>query len=267
MAESFLSRNYRILKTKGVKAVFDKFINILFPIRIREYKKFKPFFLDNEGIEIGGPSHIFSDNGRMPLYKFIKELDGCNYSNNTMWEGEIKDDTYYFSKDKKGVQFIADAIDINSELTKKTYEFLISSNCLEHIANPMKAIGNWVNLLKDEGLILIIVPNKSVNFDHNRDFTVFEHLLEDYKNNVGEDDLTHKDEIIAKHDLSLDYAAGSKREFEERCNQNLKYRGLHHHVFNLESLTKMYEYFNIETLIAQNIKTDYLVLGRVKKSK
>jgi len=182
-----------------------------------------------------------------------------------MWEGEIKDDIYSYAPQKKGVQFIADAIDINREITKKSYDFLISSNCLEHIANPMKAIENWKDLLKNNGLMLLILPNKNVNFDHKRAFTPYEHLLEDYKKNIGEDDLTHKDEILKNHDLTLDYNGGSSEEFEARCNENIKFRGLHHHVFNLETLSKMYEYFNIEVLIKQDIKTDYLVLGRVKK--
>jgi SAM-dependent methyltransferase len=265
MSDSFLKKNLRIYKTRGIKGVTDKFLNMLLPLRIKGYSQFQKYFLNKSGIEIGGPSHIFSDKGRMPLYKYIKGLDGCNYSNNTMWEGEIKDNNYHFAKNKKGVQFISEAIDINKGLTQRKYDFLISSNCLEHIANPLKAIENWKNLLNEDGLMLLILPNKNANFDHKRDYTPFEHLVDDYIKNIGEDDLTHKDEIIKNHDLILDYNGGTMTEFEERCNKNLEFRGLHHHVFNIETLSKMYQYFNIEVLITQDIKTDYLILGRVKK--
>ena len=37
---------------------------------------------------------------------------------------------------------------------------------------------------------------EKVNFDHNRDFTTYDHLLKDYKNNIKEDDLFHLDEVL-----------------------------------------------------------------------
>ena len=43
------------------------------------------------------------------------------------------------------------------------------------------------------------------NFDKKRPITSFEHLLDDYKNNMDEDDLTHMDEVIKLTDFSKAY--------------------------------------------------------------
>ncbi len=130
MNESFLNRNYRILKTKGFKELFYKFFYMSFPTRIKHYKKISKHFRGRDGIEIGGPSPIFSSKGRMPLYHLIKSLDGCNFSRNTLWEGDIETDDYHYAADKSGYQFIADAVELDINITDKTYDCLISSNCL-----------------------------------------------------------------------------------------------------------------------------------------
>ena len=70
------------------------------------------------------------------------------------------------------------------------------SHCIEHIANPLKAISEWKRILKDNGLILLIVPHKDKTFDHNRPITSLSHLIEDMKTDVQEDDSTHLPEIL-----------------------------------------------------------------------
>ena len=131
------------------------------------------------------------------------------------------------------------------------YDFLISSHCLEHCANPIKTLFTWKRVLKQEGIILLILPQKEFTFDHKRDITSFKHLLEDYENDVDENDLTHINEIIAKHDLNRDKAAGSLQEFQERSYLNFENRCLHHHVFDFDLLEKVLRYtgFTIEKKI------------------
>jgi hypothetical protein len=38
----------------------------------------------------------------------------------------------------------------------------------------------------------------------------------DFEQNINEDDLTHLPEILGKHELTMDFAAGSKRDFHRR---------------------------------------------------
>jgi hypothetical protein len=58
--------------------------------RIKKYNNIKHYFYEIKGLEIGGPSEMFSNNGYIPLYKIVKCLDGINFSNDTIWTGKMR---------------------------------------------------------------------------------------------------------------------------------------------------------------------------------
>ncbi len=80
--------------------------------------------------------------------------------------------------------------------------------------------------------MILILPNKKSIFYHLRSITTIDHLIEDYKNDSGEDDLTHLKEILQLHDLNIDKPAVTFQQFTMRSLNNFLNRGLHHHVFN-----------------------------------
>ena len=56
----------------------------------------------------------------------------------------------------KGDIYFQDATDLN-KIDDSKYDFVICSNVLEHIANPLKALNEFKRVLKN-GFIAIIVP-------------------------------------------------------------------------------------------------------------
>ena len=243
-----LGKLFKVLNEKGVGYAFKKGLAKLNPERIPDLESIQKLFSGKTGLEIGGPSGLFRNDGFVPLYKVIDGLDGCNFSNTTIWEGTIQGGkNYIWHNGKTGVQYISEATNLN-EIPDSQYDFVISSNCLEHVANPMKALEEWVRVVKKGGLLLLALPNKAYNFDHNRPVTKFSHLLEDYKSNMGEDDMTHLKEILELHDLSLDPPAGTPEQFKARSLKNPENRALHHHVFDVALLTEMMEHFGVEVL-------------------
>jgi len=256
-----LGKIYKALNEKGVGYVLKKGMAKLNPERIPELESIQKLFANTSGLEIGGPSGLFRNDGFIPLYKVIDGLDGCNFSNTTLWEGTIEGgENYSYHKGKTGIQYISEATDL-SEIPDAKYDFVISSNCMEHIANPMKALEEWVRVVKKGGLLLLALPNKAYNFDHKRAVTKFAHLLEDYKNNISENDMTHLEEILELHDLNLDPPAGTPKQFKERSLKNPENRALHHHVFDVGLLTQMMEHFNIEVLKTCESR-EHIVVGR-----
>ena len=157
---------------------------------------------------------------------------------------------------KKGWQFIADGTSL-PEIASESYEFVLSSNCLEHIANPLKALEEWKRILKRDGALVIVLPNKESNFDRRRSVTPFEHLLEDYNKNTTERDLTHLDEILKLHDLQLDPPAGDIENFKRRSLDNFKNRTLHHHVFDLDVMSAMIEQLDLRCVQKTATKSDF----------
>lgn len=235
-----------------------------YPGRYKSCREIRSLFKGQSGIEIGGLSPAFKKRGFLPLYSIVKRLDGCNFSERTLWEGSITGgETYNFYKDNFGVQYISEATNLLN-VPKGKYDFVISSNCLEHIANPLKAVQEWLRVLKKGGLMLLVIPDKKYCFDHNRQVVSFSHLLSDYQNEIGEDDMTHLNEILALHDLEMDTLAGSREQFKARSLDNFKNRALHHHVFDLRVLKEIYDYFDLEILFLADEHKNHIILGRKK---
>ena len=241
--------------------ILKKVLSKIMRKRISDFAYIKQLFISKSGLEVGGPSKIFRNNRLLPLYKIVKELDGCNFSNTTIWEGNIEGGkNYNFYKNKKGVQYISEATDL-SLIPNSKYDFIISAHCLEHVANPLKAIKEWIRVIKKDGLVLLVLPNKEYCFDHNRPITEFSHLLSDFQNNINEDDLTHLNEILELHDLDMDKPAGSLEQFRERSLKNFDNRALHHHVFNITVLKEIFSYFKLDVILAHEGK-EFIILGK-----
>ncbi len=183
-----------------------------------------------EGLEVCGPSAIFRRWDALPLYGDVRRLDNCNFSPRTVWadEGAV----YRFSPQKPaGRVYLCEGSDLR-DIPDKSYDFILSSHNLEHFANPVKALKEWQRVLRPRGALILVLRDYRKTFDHRREPTPVEHMIDDYVNGMGEDDLTHLPEILAKHDLSRDKAAGTFEQFRERSLDNYNRRSLHQHVFD-----------------------------------
>ena len=200
---------------------------------------------NKHGIEIGGPS----PNGTI-IYENATNMDNVIFSKKTVWSHHTDEYNYY--NDKKGKTIINDAVNI-SKIQNNTYDFCYSSLCLEHIANPLKAINEWLRIIKKDGYIIIIVPEKSECSDHKRDYSNFPTLLSQYDNNIGEDDLSTLPEILAKHDFSMDDHAIDVEQFTKRSLDNFTNRCLHHYVYNPELLMQICVFFGCEFIYTETI--------------
>jgi SAM-dependent methyltransferase len=187
------------------------------------------------GVEIGGPS----DTGNV-IYENAISMDNVIFKKETIWSTHTEDYNYY--NNKKGSVIINDAVNI-SLVDNEKYDFVFASHSLEHIANPLKAINEWLRVIKNDGYIIIIVPEKSVCFDHKRNYSNFSTLLSQYEKNVAEDDLSSLPEILLNHDLNMDKAAGDLGSFTKRSLDNINNRCLHHYVYNDELLMEICNFF------------------------
>lgn len=216
------------------------------------------------GLEIGGPSRTFSHRHIVPVYPYAEQLDNCNYAAATVWEGAIRDGySYRFHRRRPaGYQYIREAVDLRGVPTEH-YDFLISSHVIEHVANPLRALGEWMRVVKGGGLVVLVVPHKEGTFDHRRPVTTLAHLIEDWEQDTGDEDLTHLPEILALHDSSRDPLMGSRREWEQRCRRNFEYRCLHHHVFDPPLVVDMMQQAGLHVLTAETAPPFHIVaVGR-----
>ena len=253
-----VAKAFTVLKTLGL----EQAVKTILGIRNANDRMIQACLRAKDGLEIGGPSRFFRKLGIISVYPVINSLDGVNFSSKTIWEGDLKrGQNYHWEGAKLGFQYIRDGTDL-SEISNCRYDFVLSCNSLEHIANPIRALEEWARVIKPSGHLLLVLPNKRNNFDHRRTTTAFSHLLDDYRNQVTEADLTHLDEILKLHDLSRDPRAGSLSDFKIRSEVNFDNRCLHHHVYSLDLLRELLDYINFDVLVFGEMKSDIYIFGR-----
>jgi len=220
-----------------------------------------PFVESRIGLEIGGPSGVFADNGMLPLYRHVKSLDNCVFSAETVWEGKrAAGQTFFFHSAKPpGTNFICEASNLFS-IDDHVYDFVLASHSLEHTANPVRALKECIRVTKAGGAIVVVLPHYRFTFDHRRSPTPVAHMLEDYDRGTEESDQTHVAEILELHDLSLDPPAGTPDQFHSRCMRNFENRCLHHHVFDENNSQELLRATGLNVLVTEFVKPFHILI-------
>lgn len=228
-----IEKGLRILAERGPGGVLLALKRLALPLRAGVLPLCVARVRHRRGLEIGGPSAIFGNKGLLPLYARVGHLDNCNFSAHTVWvEHHEEGATFRFDRRRPaGRQFIAEATRLEP-IASKSCDFVLSSHALEHCANPLQALREIKRVLADSGTLILVLPHREGTFDHRRPVTSLQHLIEDDRRGMAEDDLTHLPEILALHDFERDPEAGGPQAFEARARSNAENRCLHHHVFD-----------------------------------
>ena len=156
-----IRRAWSVLKSRGSMAVLQAVGRRVFPPRLKCYTAAAPLMSGKRGLEIGGPSGLFVRRGRFPAYGIAGSLDNCNFSRTTIWEGTIQEGpTFtYDPRHEPGMQYILEATDLSAIATGR-YDFVLSSHVLEHCANPLRALREWMRITTAGGAIVLVIPHK-----------------------------------------------------------------------------------------------------------
>ncbi len=231
--------------------------------QIKSFGAYQPYVQGKRGLEIGGPSDIFRRRGALPIYDAIGSLDNCDFSSSTVWSKHAAE-FVFSSKKAPGRSFFAEGSNLVA-IPSASYEVVLSSHNLEHLANPVQALKEWLRVLRRDGALVLVLPDYRATFDHRRKPTSVSHMLSDFERGMGEDDLTHLPEILEKHDLTMDPAAGSKDEFHKRSLNNVSNRCLHHHVFDEFNSRELLSAVGFEVLVVECARPFHIcILARVR---
>lgn len=212
------------------------------------------------GLEIGGPSRIFSGAGQIPLYDVAAKTDGLNFSSETVWASELgEDQPFVYGKKLLGRQFVREASHF-PDMDTGAFDFVLSSHVIEHLANPLRGLQEWGRVLREGGVLVLVVPHRDATFDHRRPVTTLEHLLEDFSDDMGEDDRTHIPEVLELHDFDRDLWADDRDEFRARCEDNTRNRCIHHHVFDTDLTVRMVDHAGLHVLAVEPAPSNNIVI-------
>ena len=123
-------------------------------LRAKAFARFGESLRARTGIEIGGPSQVFSRHGLFPVYAIAGRVDNCNFADTTVWQGQIRE-VHYDPERPPGFQFVAEATALE-RIPTASYDFVLGSHVLEHVANPLLALAAWKRVLKHEGTLVVL---------------------------------------------------------------------------------------------------------------
>ena len=244
------------------RAVFNR----LFPAHPVLAKAVLNAVRDRKGLEIGGPSRIFTAGKILPVYPQAACVDNVNFAPHTTWETELQDGgPFDFCPGRpSGRQWIREATALRG-MSDASFDFVLSSHCLEHLANPLAALREWRRVTRAGGHLVLVLPDPQRTFDHLRPVTTLAHLQEDFAKVTGEDDQTHVPEILSLHDLRRDPLAGTVENFQTRTLSNADNRCLHHHVFDLQLMREILEETSWVAIATEKVRPMHLVALAIKE--
>ncbi len=123
-----------------------------------------------------------------------------------------------------------------SQLADESQDFVIASHVIEHLANPLAMLADIHRVLKTDGLLILLVPDRSRTFDRDRLPTPLGHLIDDYRNDVREVEDAHVEEfLVSTGTVAADEVTADDIELHRR-------RSVHVHVWDLPEFTEVLEY-------------------------
>lgn len=77
-------------------------------------------------------------------------------------------------------------VDRLSPIEDASFDAVIASHVIEHLANPLRALQEFHRVLRPGGRLVLIVPDRTRTFDRVRQPTTLRHLLDEHSRNVVE---------------------------------------------------------------------------------
>ncbi len=119
------------------------------------------------------------------------------------------------------------------------FDFLIAAHVIEHMRNPIGALVNWLRVVRDGGLVYLIVPDKRRTFDRLRVRTTLEHMVLDYQQPSRERDFEHfLDYAVFVHHAMIDQAIGEATRLRDADYS------IHFHVFLPQDVVRLVEWIH-----------------------
>jgi SAM-dependent methyltransferase len=116
-------------------------------------------------------------------------------------------------------------------------DFVFSSHSLEHAPNPICSLIDYYRVVKDEGIVYSIIPNKHNTYDRKRKDTPISELIHKWKNNIFEYKLSEFEELYQN---TIDHPVYENKSSEEIRKAFLENSGMHHiAVYSIENTLQM----------------------------
>jgi len=118
-------------------------------------------------------------------------------------------------------------------------DFVVACQFLEHCQNPIRALVNMLRVLRNQGFIMLTLPDKRFTFDKQRPITTNEHLLDECLHGT---ERTMRDHFLEWARLTGEPKPEAEVEAEAEWLMNRNY-SIHFHVWDSEAFIKFLFFF------------------------
>lgn len=117
---------------------------------------------------------------------------------------------YRDAHDLAGPNAVADSavltLDVDAEglspIKDSSLDFVIACHVIEHLANPLRFLAECARTIRQDGKLLLIVPDRERTFDFGRPGTPISHVVEEFQTDVRSVDDDHIENEL-RHALGL----------------------------------------------------------------
>lgn len=145
---------------------------------------------------------------------------------------------------------VADAIDLPTPSASLDYVF--SSHVLEHAPDTIRALEEWLRVLKPAGVLFLVLPHGDRTFDRHRAKTPLSHHIEDRERLDDAPDHSHDAEARAGWEMLDDLEAvtsahrdafgeGTMWDFDHR----LAHDAMHYHVWTQDEIVRLLQHLDV----------------------
>ena len=184
-------------------------------------------YLRGEGIEIGAMNYpVLVKKGVR-----VKYFDRVSREDSHRIFPDIK------IKDLVVVDIIGDGEKLD-KIDPGSNDFVIANHFIEHCQNPIQTFENILRVLRPNGYIYMVIPDKRYTFDLLRPVTTFEHLIKDYKEGPAWSEHDHYYEFVK----FTEHGAGKTDTEIGLVINDLKKRNhsIHYHVWDHQAMLDMF---------------------------
>ena len=190
--------------------------------------------LHGHGVEFGPGCHP------LPLGPFAESIQYCDAFDRPSFARafpEVSTNIEFFP-DYIDFQLNFDTADFVETIGKGSRDFLVANHVLEHLVNPIRFLEQCYDVLNDDGLLYIGLPDKRAIFDRDRQRTPIETLVRRYRNQESQLDAETVIEYVNQVDRPATRFDESSPNFEAELERH-RQRSLHVNVWLVDDFIEI----------------------------
>jgi SAM-dependent methyltransferase len=204
-------------------------------------------FLRGSGIEIGGAYLPIPVDPRCCKVQYVDKMTASELlalfpevRDYSVVEADIICDVV-----TKGLSPFADA----------SQDFVIASHLIEHLPNPLGFLKDCDRVLRPDGILYLVVPEKNFTFDRDRAVTPLAHLVDDMRRDTREVDEVHMEDWLRhiRGTAIPDDPAEKQRVLRWELD-----RSIHVHVWAWDGMVEFLRYLIVYEKLAWELCEFYL---------